>query len=183
MQAGRASAGLAMALLLASLAACGTPETVAGDSWRGPAAVPTGAEYTPPAALRRGIEGWALLRCIASAAHRPVDCAVLGEQPAGVGFGDAALRLAPNLTTEHRPGPGGKALSPGDAVLMPVAFCQPVENSRCAEVNQAMHAFAAHADQVTALLDAGHCREARTEAAAAAQPGLTRFVEERCAGK
>jgi hypothetical protein len=36
---------------------------------------------------------------------------------------------------------------------------------------------------VTALLDASHCPEARTDAAATAQPGLTRFVDGRCAGK
>jgi len=48
--------------------------------------------YYPPRARREGVEGVVLLECFVLRRDRVRDCTLVGEKPAGYGFGKAALR-------------------------------------------------------------------------------------------
>jgi protein TonB len=55
------------------------------------------AEYRhvyPAKALRERVSGHALLDCGVGVAGEPVDCKITEEQPADLGFGEAALKLS-----------------------------------------------------------------------------------------
>jgi len=52
------------------------------------------ASVYPMNAQRRGVSGRGEIACLVAADGRVYDCKVLSEEPAGFGFGDAALRLA-----------------------------------------------------------------------------------------
>lgn len=89
---------------------------------------PTGDEvgrYYPEAAWREGVEGAATLSCRVEVTGSLKACAVVSETPAGAGFGDAALRLAPHfkmrpMTVNGQPVDGG-------SVRIPLAFRLPAE--------------------------------------------------------
>jgi TonB family protein len=51
----------------------------------------------PPQALKDHVAGKVALACRVTAQGRLADCSVLDEAPAGQGFGDAALKLAPQF--------------------------------------------------------------------------------------
>lgn len=53
--------------------------------------------YYPSAARRAGVEGLALLDCLVLPRDRVRDCKVVGEKPAGYGFGRAALQTEARL--------------------------------------------------------------------------------------
>ena len=55
------------------------------------------ADAYPVAALRLGVSGQTQIDCFVAADGKPYDCSVLSEDPAGFGFGEAALRLAPHF--------------------------------------------------------------------------------------
>jgi protein TonB len=59
------------------------------------------ARAYPQRARRRGLEGSATLDCLISDTGRLSDCAVVSAQPAGLGFGPAALRLAPQFRADR----------------------------------------------------------------------------------
>ena len=61
----------------------------------------------PKAAFERKISGSALLDCTADQAGREIDCKILEEEPAGMGFGEAALALS----AKERVKTSGKAAS------------------------------------------------------------------------
>ncbi len=70
---------------------------------------PDGADlgaYYPDAALRLGVTGFAVLRCGVAADGRLSGCEVLQEAPAGLGFGDAVLKLSTRfqMTPQTRDG-------------------------------------------------------------------------------
>ena len=52
------------------------------------------ARYYPDGAIRRDISGLATMSCAVAASGAVRDCRIVGETPAGAGFGDAALKLA-----------------------------------------------------------------------------------------
>jgi TonB family protein len=52
------------------------------------------ARFYPHKAWREDVEGRVTISCAAGVDTRLADCTVLSEDPAGYGFGDAALRLA-----------------------------------------------------------------------------------------
>ncbi len=83
----------------------------------------------PRAARFSGVEGWASLWCTVTVEGRTTACAVGRESQIGLGFGEAALKLAPL----HRFTPGRKAGAPA-AMSIPVmvsftcdARCRPFE--------------------------------------------------------
>jgi protein TonB len=53
------------------------------------------ARVYPPVAFRRGIAGGASMHCKVTAKGLLEDCEITSESPQGMGFGAAALRLAP----------------------------------------------------------------------------------------
>jgi hypothetical protein len=77
------------------------------------------ADAYPVAAVRLGVSGQTQIDCLVAVDGKTYDCKLLSEDPAGFGFGDAALRLAPHF----RMTPG---VEPGDPdrphVVIPVNF-------------------------------------------------------------
>ena len=94
-------------------------ETVQGVNWAGPMATPNGQEWTPERALKRGEQGWAVLRCTMGPDRKATDCAVWKESPPGQGYGVAALRMAAKVEVNSH------ALAPGARFRIPILFCQP----------------------------------------------------------
>lgn len=72
----------------------------------------------PRDALRRGVAGFALVRCDVTAQGDMADCAVEQEAPAASGFGEAALRLMPRFKMKSRNG----ASLEGGVVQIPIHF-------------------------------------------------------------
>jgi TonB family protein len=61
---------------------------------------PTGKDLMsvwPRAAIRKGIGGSAIISCVIGAQGRLFDCVATSEEPAGMGFGAAALSLTPQF--------------------------------------------------------------------------------------
>ncbi len=58
--------------------------------------------FYPSAARRAGVEGLALLDCLVLPRDRVRDCKVVGEKPAGYGFGRAALQTEARLRVRVR---------------------------------------------------------------------------------
>ncbi|MFN4039135.1 MAG: hypothetical protein ACK4IB_07350 [Erythrobacter sp.] len=56
-----------------------------------------GREFYPPAAVKAGIEGVGVLRCLAIRRDRVRDCKLIAENPKNHGFGEAALKSVPHL--------------------------------------------------------------------------------------
>lgn len=70
------------------------PHVIVAPGWvRRPDSRDLGAYY-PDVALRFGVAGFAILRCGVSLTGRADGCEVLQEAPAGLGFGDAVLKLS-----------------------------------------------------------------------------------------
>ena len=78
-------------------------------------------EY-PPAALQQGITGRATVECEITAGGVLDHCLVLDEDPAGYGFGDAAIRLV--FDYHVRPDADGR-FAVGRRVGVPVEFVPP----------------------------------------------------------
>ncbi|MEO7643280.1 MAG: TonB family protein [Ramlibacter sp.] len=74
------------------------PRYVTTVDWR---RRPTGNDMSrvyPKGAIQRRIEGFATINCTVTSEGMLADCVVAAEGPAGEGFGEAALKLAPNFT-------------------------------------------------------------------------------------
>ncbi len=79
------------------------------------------ARYYPSAALRAQISGRVVLSCEITGRGEVTSCSVASESPAGYGFGDAALRLAPKFRMKGDPSEG---IVPG-IVRIPINFSVP----------------------------------------------------------
>lgn len=77
----------------------------------------------PAAAARRGLSGEVRVRCRVAADGGLVGCVVLSETPAGEGFGEAALKLAPDF----RMIPPEVSSPDGPLVTIPIKFTLPSE--------------------------------------------------------
>ncbi|MDO8381325.1 energy transducer TonB [Phenylobacterium sp.] len=85
----------ALAALAAEVATKASPKELEGPIWID---TPTGediARYYPANAQRTNVEGVATMACQVAADGRLTNCAVTRQYPAGAGFGDATLKLAP----------------------------------------------------------------------------------------
>jgi len=67
------------------------PAQLENPSWRIPPRI--GVSDFPQRALNAGVSGGAIVQCNASAEGVPQNCIVLDEQPARMGFGEAAVRI------------------------------------------------------------------------------------------
>lgn len=68
-------------------------------------------QYYPKTAAERNIEGGAVLDCRFTATGNLTDCKVAIEEPAGFGFGEAVLRLAPLFQARVADGLEGQPIS------------------------------------------------------------------------
>jgi protein TonB len=81
------------------------------------------ARVYPGAALRRGVSGQAVMLCKVTADGSMSDCKLLSEQPAGMGFGEAALNLAPDFKMSTTKSDGSSIA--GATVRIPMRFTAP----------------------------------------------------------
>ncbi|PTS82547.1 MULTISPECIES: hypothetical protein [unclassified Caulobacter] len=91
------------------------------------------SQFYPSKALREEANGWARLRCVPNATGALTDCVVVGEGPAGYGFGRGAMNLSriARVRADVLPAVAGRpahfmvgfvvqdGYTPGDAVLSP----------------------------------------------------------------
>lgn len=112
-----------VAALIVVLALAGTEGApVAHPSWvRRPDAKDM-MSYYPVRAQRLGLDGHAVIDCKVAADEHLSDCAVVSEEPADFGFGDAALKLAPLFVLRA-------GTAPGASITIPIRFLGPYSPS------------------------------------------------------
>jgi protein TonB len=127
-------AGLILALTAGSTGAVEAPKppaTVSQDCRTDPPRIqrpdwiqrPTQEQFLrayPRAAFSRGREGHATMVCTVTADGRLKDCTISEETPAGAGFGQAALSLAPSYRMPKTSECGGPVA--GARVTIPIHF-------------------------------------------------------------
>jgi protein TonB len=79
--------------------------------------------HYPPAAAQAAVGGRVVLGCTADAYGGMTDCVVASETPAGLGFGQAALQLAPEFRLAPRMSDGSPVA--GIKVRLPIVFQPP----------------------------------------------------------
>ena len=67
------------------------PSVITNPQWARPPR-PTERDF-PQRALDRGVGGSATVECTVTPSGRPEDCRVVSEEPSGMGFGAAAVRI------------------------------------------------------------------------------------------
>ena len=121
------AAGAACGVLLSTGAQAQTPQDgparITNPDW---ARRPSGddvARYYPERAARLGLGGRATIVCKVRVDGSLTDCSVASEEPAGAGFGEATLKLAPmfRMTPQTRDG----IPVDGASVRIPVVYSLP----------------------------------------------------------
>ncbi len=98
----------------------GRPSLITNPDW---AEQPSPADLTrayPPEALRRGLGGKATIRCTVTAKGKLADCEPVSEEPAGYGFGAAAMSMTPHM--KMRPQLRDGVPVGGAKVSIPIVF-------------------------------------------------------------
>ncbi|WP_372783665.1 hypothetical protein [Phenylobacterium sp.] len=80
--------------------------------------------YYPAGALQQRIEGRATISCAVDLRGRFHDCRQIGEDPQGLGFGDAAVKMAPLYKLAVRRSAEGE-IAPATPVTFEVRFPPP----------------------------------------------------------
>lgn len=107
------------------------PAAIGKPEWASLPAQVDVARLYPPAARKARVGGRASMNCLVGAGGRLEQCTLVSETPAGQGFGEAALALAPRFalkswTSEGLPSQGGR-------VTVPIRFEPPSAEELAAE--------------------------------------------------
>lgn len=140
--------GLAAALCGAALA-----EVFKQPDWDRKPSGDQVARYYPDEAIDNSVSGRAAIKCQVTLYGRLTNCSLVSESPAGMGFGEAALRMAPK---EFRMKPGtvdGKPID-GVWVQIPLAFTAPTWSARYV-ITEAVWAEAPSFEDMVAAWPAG----------------------------
>ncbi len=119
---------LVFALVAGDPATANTPTAPIITEGYGWSQRPGGQDFVrvyPRAALRKGLSGRAMISCTVGADGRLTDCAVIAEDPAGEGFGQAALRLSRLFRMKTPP---DKPTPAGAVVRIPLVWNPPPSN-------------------------------------------------------
>ncbi|MES2034721.1 MAG: energy transducer TonB [Pseudomonadota bacterium] len=114
------------------LAASPAPDWITNPDW---AELPTSDQFAdayPERAKRERVEGGATLLCRVLDTGRLTDCRVVSEAPTGYEFGEAALKIAPELRMKPV-AIDGKPVS-GGQVRIPLKFKMPEPEDEAADV-------------------------------------------------
>lgn len=151
---------LVSGLLLAVAAGTGAPADRSAD-WLSPPSADMLARYYPDEAVDRSVSGRVVLQCMVGLEGRPKDCDVESEAPVGMGFSDAALRMA---AKEFRFKPEIRAGQPVESqIRVPLQFYAPTFGSR-AIVTRAVWTEAPSFEDIAAAwpVEAGDLPEGRS---------------------
>jgi periplasmic protein TonB len=89
----------------------------------GAASADPALRYYPQAAQAENVEGRATIECNVTAAGVLAACKVLSEEPAGYGFGESALQMAPLF--KMRPATRDGVPISGGPIKIPIRFQLP----------------------------------------------------------
>lgn len=117
----KATALLAGLFLLSASAAYAQP--VSKPVWRSLPTPEDVAAAMPAPAIAAGQGGLARLTCKVATSGALADCVIAGEEPAGLGFGAAALTLIPKITMDPAWSDGRSAV--GESITLPLRFAAP----------------------------------------------------------
>jgi TonB family protein len=101
----------------------GRPSIITMPDWIAKPSGEQAGDVFPELAARMGVEGHVLMRCGVVRTGDVADCVVKAENPPGLGFGEAALKLAPFF--RMRPMTRNGVPVEGGAVNIPITFAIP----------------------------------------------------------
>jgi TonB family protein len=99
------------------------PSVITMPDWLNKPSAEDLARFYPKAASKKGLDGRATIRCSVNAEGLLVDCAAISEDPAGEGFGDAAVAMASKF--KMRPMTKDGVPVTGGIVRIPMRFVLP----------------------------------------------------------